>query len=699
MNFLKKMRRDDFKNINLKIGVSFFAIFSLLMTVSLFTTFFIFQKIIESSENRLSENITNVLSISISRISFSGKYHAQIFSDQLIEKENSIKYIVILGSNGELISSSYNSDFKGLSSGQHLLELKNYTTQIEEMKKSGKMINYIETNEGQLLKEIAMPYYGSFDQGQIGVIITGLSILKTSKEISQSRLFLIALGAFISFIGVILIYVVTNKISYPIRRLAMMFQGVLDYAPMLVMIKDRKGNIVAASNELRTKFLNEADTSSDLSPLLSIDESSSGKKLIDIPTAAEGVLTFVALKFPLYGPSGEDEGLCYIATDVTEHEKIQKALLKSEAEFRSIYESTPIGIVNMAEDYRIIHANRSFQELLGYTESELQNLKMHDITYPEDRDKGAEEIKAIREGRLSHAEIEKRYLRNDGQVASARVSISAVRNEKGEFVHNVALIENITERKKAEEARDKLLIQEQEARIEAQKAVKVRDEFLSIASHELKTPLTALILQTQLLNSLLEKNLLEDLSDEKKKNLIRISEQQLDRFSRLINDLLDVSRIEAGRLSLNKDKINLYDLTFDIIQRFQLELTDYGCTVELVGDNQLYGEWDKLRIEQVLINLLNNAMKFGAGKKIIIKIALEGAKAKLTIQNFGIGISKEDQTRIFERFERAVSSKSFGGLGLGLYIVRQLIEAHGGNIRVESEPGQSATFIVELPLA
>jgi signal transduction histidine kinase len=278
------------------------------------------------------------------------------------------------------------------------------------------------------------------------------------------------------------------------------------------------------------------------------------------------------------------------------------------------------------------------------------------------------------------------------------ISASAIRNKNGDFIQTVTLVENVTERREAEELRNQLFVKEKEARLDAQRAVLIRDEFLSIASHELKTPLTVLMMQTQLLNRLMEQDRLQHLSKQKQLELIQSSSQQLDRFSNLINDLLDVGRLSEGALTLKRVRINLYDIVQGILPRFQQELVESGSMVSLSGDSEVIGEWERLPVEQVIINLLKNAIKFGLGKEIKITIEKKGIMAVLTVSDHGIGISTEDQGRIFECFERGVSSKSFGGLGLGLYISRQFIEAHGGTIKVESELNHGSTFIVELPL-
>lgn len=694
----KKIFNNIQDNINFKIGLSFATVFAVLISITLIITSVIFKNIIESSENRLSENITNVLSISISRISFSGKYHAQIFSDQLIENESALKYIVILDTNGEIISKSYQPEFKSFIEGEKFSFLKTSLDKTSEISKGPNRIRFVNCCNKQVIKEITMPYNGNFDQGQIGVIIAGLSMFKTNTEIVNSTFFLIFLGFIVSIFGILLIYIVTIKISYPFRRQATMFQGILDYSPMLVMIKDKKGNLLAVSDEYKKK---DVLTQGHINQIFSKDTEywpASDKTLKDIETDSGELLTFLTLKFPLFDKMGNIYGVCGIATDVTEDQKNQKALLKSESEFRSIFEISPVGIANVNRNGYFIRCNPSLQEILGYSNEEIEKLNFNDITHPDDIQEGKDLWNDMISGKSDTIEIDKRYIKKDGNIVWTHISSKALRHANGDFIQTVTLIENVTEKKEAEDLRNKLFIQEKEARLDAQRAVLIRDEFLSIASHELKTPLTVLMIQTQMLNRLMEQDRLQFLSKEKQLELIQSSSQQLDRFSNLINDLLDVARLSEGSLTLKRVKINLYDIIHDLLPSFQPELTEKGSRIVFRGDHEVIGEWERLPVEQVIINLLKNAVKFGAEKDIYVTVEKKGIMAVLTVTDQGIGISTEVQERIFDCFERGVSSKSFGGLGLGLYISRQFIVAHGGTIRVKSRLNQGATFTVELPL-
>lgn len=231
----------------------------------------------------------------------------------------------------------------------------------------------------------------------------------------------------------------------------------------------------------------------------------------------------------------------------------------------------------------------------------------------------------------------------------------------------------------------------------AEEAVGTRDEFLSVASHELRTPLTPLTLKLQTLRRELSaptatpapKRALEHLD---------MAQRQVKKLMELVEDLLDVSRIGAGQLELYPTQVDLSTLVRDVVQRFEPEATRAGCALELESPPSVVGSVDPRRFEQVLDNLLSNALKYGSGKPVRVRLEPLGNHLRLTVRDHGIGISTSALERIFLRFERAVSGRHYGGLGLGLYITRKIVEASGGTVAAASAPGQGATFTVELPL-
>ena len=241
---------------------------------------------------------------------------------------------------------------------------------------------------------------------------------------------------------------------------------------------------------------------------------------------------------------------------------------------------------------------------------------------------------------------------------------------------------------------------------EAQEAVQTRDEFLSIASHELRTPLTSLSLQLQVFSRQLKKGAPAGPGlitvPVRSVEIATKCQAQGEKLRVLLDDLLDITRIRLGRLKLVKEPSDLSLIVRDAVDRFRLEAAQKGSSITVESVDSVVGTWDQMRIDQVITNLISNAVKYGGGQPITVAVKKDEmtGRAIFLIRDHGIGITPEMKDRVFERFERAdVESRKIPGLGLGLYICRQIVEAHGGLIRVESEPGKGSTFVVELPLS
>ncbi|MFP5384914.1 MAG: PAS domain S-box protein [Bacteriovoracia bacterium] len=235
--------------------------------------------------------------------------------------------------------------------------------------------------------------------------------------------------------------------------------------------------------------------------------------------------------------------------------------------------------------------------------------------------------------------------------------------------------------------------------LNSQEAIKSRDEFLSIASHELKTPLTSLFLQNQMRKRELDKGNSSLLEESNIRKMIDADERQLKRINRLIDDMLDIARIRAQRLSIQKENFEFCSFVSDVIERFRAQMEASGCDLSLILADPVYINADIYRLEQVVVNLLTNAMKYGAGRPVRIEVVTSSRKLTLKIHDNGPGISPVDLERIFLRFERAVHGREISGLGLGLYISRKIVEEHEGALFATSAPGKGATFIMDLPLS
>jgi len=233
---------------------------------------------------------------------------------------------------------------------------------------------------------------------------------------------------------------------------------------------------------------------------------------------------------------------------------------------------------------------------------------------------------------------------------------------------------------------------------EMNRTLRIRDEFISIASHELKTPITTISLQTQMKKRFMKKSDY-GFNQDKVKDFIDLIDKQSNRISRLVDDMLDVSRIENGKLSIKPELCDLNSIISQVLEGFRAEVDSGRIEVSLEENQKLLGYWDKFRIEQVIVNLISNAIKYGNGNPVLLSSLIDDNKVVLQVKDQGMGISEEDLERIFQRFERAVSGGNISGLGLGLFISRQIVELHEGTLSVQSTIGQGSVFKLELPLA
>jgi len=224
----------------------------------------------------------------------------------------------------------------------------------------------------------------------------------------------------------------------------------------------------------------------------------------------------------------------------------------------------------------------------------------------------------------------------------------------------------------------------------AQEALKSRDEFLSIAAHEIRGPLTALRLGVQSLRQ-------GRVPPQAQPQIFKIIEREDRKLAQFVDELLDLGRIRAGTLLFTFEPVDLRDVINEVVTRLGAELQQAGSTVEIKAEGRLDGDWDRSRLEQIVSNLLSNAIKFGLGRPIVIALTGSEDRVRLRITDRGAGISREERRRIFEPFVRDTSPRNYGGLGLGLYIVRTIVDGFAGTLTVESEPDAGSTFTVELP--
>jgi signal transduction histidine kinase len=265
--------------------------------------------------------------------------------------------------------------------------------------------------------------------------------------------------------------------------------------------------------------------------------------------------------------------------------------------------------------------------------------------------------------------------------------------------HRKALRHEMESLAAAHKKQEELVQQLQQTQHELERAVRMRDDFMSMVSHELRTPLNTLYLEAQLRQLHLSKGNLANFAPERLPTMIERDQRQIRNMVRLIDDMLDVTRMRRDALSIKTTPVDLATLAQAVVESLRHQAEAAGSVITLAAPAELRGEWDEFRIEQVLTNLLTNALRYGGGKPVEMVVQQLGNTAQVAVRDQGIGIAPEDQGRIFEQFERTDDSrKHAAGLGLGLYITRKIVTLHGGQISVESAPGEGSRFVVDLPL-
>jgi PAS domain S-box-containing protein len=385
---------------------------------------------------------------------------------------------------------------------------------------------------------------------------------------------------------------------------------------------------------------------------------------------------------PIRDLAGKPSGAVLVFRDVTDERAAEEALRQSEEKLRLMIASVrDYAFYMLDREGRVASWNPGAERIKGYRPEEILGQSFSRFFTPEDvaQQKPARELEiAAAEG---HFAEESWRVRKDGSRFWASVVITPIRDPSNHLMGFVKITRDMTERRNAEDERLRSM--------QAAEAIRLRDEFLSIASHELKTPLTAL--QLQLLN-IQEQAKTDDPRLERNMDRAR---RLAARLGQLVEALLDVSRIATGGLKLNLD---LSDAAREVVERLGDSATAAACELSLRSAGPLQGRWDRLRIDQVLMNVIANAIKYAAGQPIQVSLTCESDIAAVEVRDGGPGIPTGELSRIFERFERAASARHYGGMGLGLYVARQITEAHGGTIVASNLPEGGACFRISLPL-
>lgn len=394
---------------------------------------------------------------------------------------------------------------------------------------------------------------------------------------------------------------------------------------------------------------------------------------ICIEKEAIGVISFI------YSESGQHytnadlvfaEELASRAANAIQNAKLFESAQENERRFKSFVESNIVGVFTAEKDGTITECNDGFLKIIGYSREEMiaRKLNRWNLTPAEYTDIDNNSMKALFKNN-STAPWEKEYIKKDGSQVPVIVGSTLINSKPGE---NITIVLDITERKRLEQR---------------------KDEFIGIASHELKTPLTSIKGYTQILE-----RIIKQMSDERLKTYLKKTNIYINRLDSLIADLLDVSRIQAGKLQFNMSEFNLKDLIKDSIDAIQPTSTKHKILCTECPDVMIYG--DLHRLEQVFMNLLSNALKYSPdAEQVEVEIKKTSKKITVSVKDYGVGISKKNLSKLFERFYRVEkTAKQFSGLGIGLYISSEIVIRHGGTITVDSEEGKGSKFTVTLPI-
>jgi PAS domain S-box-containing protein len=362
--------------------------------------------------------------------------------------------------------------------------------------------------------------------------------------------------------------------------------------------------------------------------------------------------------------------------------KPQKAMDSIISLLSAIVDSSDDAIVSKTLDGIITSWNPAAERMFGYTAAEAIGQSIRLIIPPERQAEEDFVLNQIRRGeKVDHFETIRQT--KDGRRLNISLTVSPIRNAAGVIIGASKIARDITEKKVIEREREAALQQLADA-------LAARDEFIAVAAHELRNPLNVLMLLWQILDRI------PSLWGTSERKLIEKARAQVARLSSLVDRLMDVTQIRAGTFNLYRENVELNAIIREVVNRFTMAESAPAVSLEL--EPHIEGNWDRLRIDQVLTNLMSNAIKYGRQKPIVLSASVDDNHAVITIRDAGIGIAPENLERIFERFERANTRSSSPGLGLGLWITQQIVQAHGGTVLAQSELGKGSTFIVRLPL-
>lgn len=568
----------NLKKINLQIAITFFSLIIFIISILLYFNHTFYKETLLSSQKLLNKSLVNILQISIDRISFSGRYHAQIFADSLLEKEKDLLFINIITEDNKKIAFAKQKDFEleaqyDYSSFHEFINLNLDKTSNKD--DQNYVYRFIQCCGGEEYYEVALPFLANFDHSKKGVIIVGISNFNVSKKLRENVLFSLIIGAFASLLGLTIAFQLAQKISMPINNLAQTFAGVLNHAPVNIVIRKPNGEIIEASENYKNIFNREFKTNLNRKSYLNQWK--------------------------------------YAFKEIDEFLRVNGSITKKEYHF----------IDGDLDEYFTTISFKISQK-------------------------------------------------NSNEDSYCTIAINT--SDENKF------------RKELESKTN-----------EAKKASEAKTSFLATMSHEIRTPLTSILGFLGLLE--------ESVLSEKQEKYVRTALGASENLMALINDILDYSKIESNDFKLEYKFISLNELLTDIQGIFEHQIREKNLSFDLLIDSQIHDhiEADLLRMRQILINLIGNAIKFTSQGKITLQLQFLARESdyqsiRFNIIDTGIGISNVQISHIFDEFTQADNSISrrFGGTGLGLSITKKLIALMGGAIHVKSEVNKGSNFYFDL---
>ena len=734
--------------VDKKLAFSFGALMLVLMLLVTGTSSYLFIRLQSQEEDRLSGALARIIAESVSKVSFSGTYHARLFVEEIKAKTPEIRSVSLVSREGRIIAHSNPARNGAVLTGEDLAMLRQCLAQ------NSTVVGERHRNGGKE-KVIVLPYGGGIDAETIGVIRLVIDVAKVRQEQRTGIVTIVVIATALSCAAVVLILLLSRYFGSAVKELAMQLQAILDNSPALIYVKDRTGRYQFVNQAWCRLFQTSNDnvkgkTDRELFPeevahqFMTNDQRvmTSDRQLTleeQLPVDEE-IRYYHSIKVAVRDTNGATYGLCGISTDISERKKAEETLRESEERLQLATQAAGIGIWDWDVVRNRLLWDESMYRLYGVRREDFSGAyeAWFSCIHPDDAALTDQAIQAALSGEKEYAP-EFRIVRPDGAVRLIQAAAKTFRDLDGKPLRMIGINLDITEHKQAEE-QIRLLNEQLEQRVqertaelmergrelqENQRALmnivddlnqkteeleqanarmqeldQLKSLFIASMSHELRTPLNSIIG----FSSILKDEWLGPVNPEQKENLATILRSGKHLLN-LINDVIDVSKIEAGKIEIRLEAFDLYDLLKEAVQYIENDIREKGLQLEL---QLLHHELrtDRRRLLQCVLNLLSNAVKFTEQGCITLSSSVEAAQplkpacVVITVSDTGIGIADADTDRLFKPFVRLESPLQTlaPGTGLGLYLTKKLIEeVLDGSITCSSTLGAGSVFTLTIP--